>query len=270
MAWESRARGGRYYTRSRRVEGRVVREYVGCGIAGELAAQADQEARRIQETIRAAERAERKALEDIEQVLVSYNRAADGLTAGVLSNAGYHRTTEESGDMEELARLDDIDALATTASKGDRSVLEVLRKAICDTDNGLWTEIGNLTLWVQNELIDMMFAKEELLAREAVKAKLAELVSELAGPSPSPLERLLVERIATCWLDVQEADRRYLKAAKGQGSFALGEYYQRRQDRAHKRLLTAIKTLAQVRKLGGAVVQVNVAEQQINVAQSNG
>jgi len=172
--------------------------------------------------------------------------------------------------MEELARLDEIDALATAASKGDRSALEVLRKAIDDTDHSLWSEIGNLTLWVQNELIEMMFPKEELAAREAVRAKLSELASELSGPSPSPLERLLVERIATCWLDVQEADTRYLKAAKGECSFAQGDYYQRRQDRAHKRFLTAVKTLAQVRKLGGAVVQVNVGDQQINVAQSNG
>ena len=172
--------------------------------------------------------------------------------------------------MQELARLDDIDTLATAASQGDRTVLEALRKAVCETDHNLWSEIGNLSLWVQNELIDMMFAKEELLAREAVKDKLSELATELSGPSPSPLERLLVERTVTCWLDVQAADRCYLNATKGQSSFAQGEYYQRRQDRAHRRLLTAIKTLAQVRKLGGAVVQVNVAEQQINVAQSNG
>jgi hypothetical protein len=172
--------------------------------------------------------------------------------------------------MEELARLDDIDALATAASRGDQSALEVLRTAICDTDHRLWSEIGNLALWVQNELINMMFTREELAAREAVKAKLLELTSELSGPSPSPLERLLVERIATCWLDAAEADRRYLKASKGECSFAQGEYFQRRQDRAHKRLLSAIRTLAQVRKLGGAVVQVNIGDQQVNVAQSNG
>jgi hypothetical protein len=91
MAWESRARGGRYYTRSRRVGGRVVREYIGCGLAGERAAQADQEARRIREARRAAERAEREALEDINQRLASYHKAAGGLAAGVLDNAGYHR-----------------------------------------------------------------------------------------------------------------------------------------------------------------------------------
>jgi hypothetical protein len=41
MAWERRERGGRYYTRSKRVNGQVVREYIGTGALAEAMAKLD-------------------------------------------------------------------------------------------------------------------------------------------------------------------------------------------------------------------------------------
>ena len=38
------------------------------------------------------------------------------------------------------------------------------------------------------------------------------------------------------------------------------------QDRAHRRYLSAIRTLAQVRRLLTPAVQINVGENQVNVA----
>ena len=43
--WEKRQRGGLYYTRSRKVGGRVVREYVGTGPLAGIAALMDEEDR---------------------------------------------------------------------------------------------------------------------------------------------------------------------------------------------------------------------------------
>ena len=58
---------------------------------------------------------------------------------------------------------------------------------------------------------------------------------------------MLVERIVSCWLQVQHAD---LIVVQPKGvSHASGDYNQRRQDRSHRRLLAAVKTLASVRRL---------------------
>src|SRR5262245_66143189 len=92
------------------------------------------------------------------------------------------------------------------------------------------------------------------------------LRAELAGANPTPIERLLVERIVACWLQVQDADARYAQAKNL--SLAWGEYYQRRMDRAHRRYLSAVKALALVRKLAVPVLQVNIAREQVNVAGS--
>src|SRR4051794_19600029 len=91
MGWETRRGRGRYYTRSHKVEGGVVREYVGTGIIGELAAQQDAEQRqqRLTERQRLHHEMTRQApaaaaLEQLAQIL-------DGLTAAALIAAGYHQ-----------------------------------------------------------------------------------------------------------------------------------------------------------------------------------
>src|SRR5438309_1646009 len=142
MGWDK----GRYYTRSRKVGGRVVREYIGCGLVGELAAAVDERER-------------------------------------------CRRRTERAAFQADKARLDAQDAQV-------------------------------------NELNDL---------------------ADLLGPDPCPLERLLVQRLVTCWLQVQDADLRFAQAKEL--PIPWGDYYQRRMDRAHRRYLSAVKTLAVVRRL---------------------
>ncbi len=106
MAWEQRQRGGHYYTRSRRVSGRVVREYLGAGPLAEALARQDataQERRRAQAT-------EEQRLRDSDATLAALVddliAGTDALAAAALVLAGYHqhhrgewrRRRQEHGD----------------------------------------------------------------------------------------------------------------------------------------------------------------------------
>lgn len=91
MAWETRDRGGRYYTRSRREGGRVIREYVGGGTTGEQAAAADAQRRAARDAERALLRAERERAQEIDAELAALHRTVELLTRGHLLAAGYER-----------------------------------------------------------------------------------------------------------------------------------------------------------------------------------
>ena len=62
MGWDK----GRYYTRSKRVNGRVVREYVGSGVFGQLAEQLDLIERETRKLHQLEERSEREELESFD------------------------------------------------------------------------------------------------------------------------------------------------------------------------------------------------------------
>ena len=91
MGWETRKRGGTYYTRSRRVNGRIVREYVGGGAAGELAALLDAEDRVDREARREAVRAEQAQARAASGALTGLEDMARLAIADTLHAEGFHR-----------------------------------------------------------------------------------------------------------------------------------------------------------------------------------
>ena len=91
MAWEKRERGGRYYTRSRRVGGRVVREYVGTGALAELVSAHDAQDRANREARAAVWRAQRQRLETTEAALNELSDLGEAVAHASLLLAGYRR-----------------------------------------------------------------------------------------------------------------------------------------------------------------------------------
>jgi hypothetical protein len=96
MAWEKRERGSLYYTRSRKINGRVMREYVGAGVLGEIAARMDAEDRRRLEEEEAAWREERERLERLANSADEFCQDVEVVAQAALLAAGYrqHKRSE--------------------------------------------------------------------------------------------------------------------------------------------------------------------------------
>ena len=102
--------------------------------------------------------------------------------------------------------------------------------------------------------------------RDAIKLKYHRLQDELAGPDATPVVHLLAERVAACWLQVHELDIVMTSSkSRCEGTAWLDKY----RDRAHRRYVGALRSLAQVQALGlddarpPATIQVNLAGQQV-------
>jgi hypothetical protein len=91
MAWETRGVYGPHYTRSRRVDGRVVREYVGRGPLAESIAQADEAEREAHRLQRQREREELERDRRLDETFSTYSAGVDELLRSALEAAGYHQ-----------------------------------------------------------------------------------------------------------------------------------------------------------------------------------
>jgi hypothetical protein len=144
------------------------------------------------------------------------------------------------------------------AQRGDEKTLPMLREL--PKEPYYLDACGDLARHAENALT-RKHAGENVVVREGLFCKAAALRAELAGPTPTPLERVLVERIVACWLHMYHLE----VLCAGNNGMEWVAHHQRCLDRAHKRYLAAIKTLAVVRKLAVPVLQVNIAKKQVNV-----
>jgi hypothetical protein len=281
MGWE---RG--YYYRVRKVGGRVLREYVGAGRVGELAAELDaaQRERRRLDTL--ALRDKIAELDAIETAVKALNGRADLLARAALLTAGFRRhkrgewrkrrmngktdkprKTQQSTPAvipkadKPLTHCEEF-ALARRAEGGDHTALATLRERF--KDPAVVDRLGgDLARHSQLVLIEKLTQGNPLI-RETLQRKIHLLRAELRGPSPSPLERLLVERVVSTWLHLHYLETIY--ASEESMTLAWATHYQRSVTLAQKRYLSAIRMLALVRKLALPVLQVNIADKQLNVA----
>jgi hypothetical protein len=162
---------------------------------------------------------------------------------------------------------DDIKRLLKRAGEGDRDCLPEVRVLLADEDNGAtYREFyGSSAEWLRHSVIKKA-AGRHVLRQEAIEQELERIGSDLQGRNPTPIERLLAERASLCWFIVHWYESTYANADGW--NIANADFQHRKIDRAHRRFLTAVRTLAQIRKLALPTLQVNIARNQVNVAES--
>jgi hypothetical protein len=169
---------------------------------------------------------------------------------------------------EKEQRLKALSWLQTMINRADGGNADALAhvKAAYKAVPSLVPMVGMLQHNAEQSILTGLLGDRQPYARMVIERQLDELKSELIGEHPSALERILAERVALCWLDALVADAEAAHRLQGSLPLAQAEYWQKRTERAQKNFLRAAKMLAVVRRLGVSAVQINVAEQQVNVA----
>src|SRR5690606_18012043 len=145
----------------------------------------------------------------------------------------------------EPAVVTELRALVNRAQAGDPAALPRIRQTL-DQHPEVWQHLGDLSALAERAWIGVL-AADNPLGVEAMKRTVEEMRAELAGEHPTRLERMIVDQIIVCWMEVQYLE--VVAAEAGRRSFEQTGPRLRRLDSAQKRYLKAVKALAELRTL---------------------
>jgi hypothetical protein len=185
----------------------------------------------------------------LEGPVLEYCQCVDRLFAAWMSLNGWYKHRGQWRKRGPITRrvlmskgFDDIDA-ASQAEESGRL------RAEGDFEASLLRFRGDMA----RNAMEMLISKisDDPYTRECLRLKVGRLQHELAEDAPSPIEKILAERVAVRYLDTYYSDM----LADSTCNLAAGDLSQRRQDRAQRRYLQAVKGLAECRKIEASTIQ---------------
>ena len=150
-----------------------------------------------------------------------------------------------------------LEAQIILAKRGNRAVLPDLRKSL-DENHELWQHYGDLSLQTQQLWIET-FGGKDLYLKECALRQIEEMKKDLVGTNPSPLEKLLVERVVAAWIKMQYVECLETQAPGGE-YIKLAEFRMRQQQAAHNQFLSAVKMLNIVRSTAAKTITVELRQ----------
>jgi hypothetical protein len=154
--------------------------------------------------------------------------------------------------------------LLRLAEKAEKNAVPEIRRILSEHPDLAWHFV-DVAETVEDTLIEEMTREGDLATKVIMRCQLQAMREQIAGQNSSSLERLLSERVVVTWLELQLFEALYAQNMRNL-TIPQAEHHQKRLDRAHRRHLSAIRALAQIRKLlkGTAITQINIADKQIN------
>lgn len=105
--------------------------------------------------------------------------------------------------------------------------------------------------WTVNRMVEWVAGEgSDPETNEALQDDLIQVATDLAGPEPTPLDRLLAETAAFSWFALRSHESSFVTGeTMDNHPESMSECEVRRLDRAHRRFLSTVRVLTTVRKL---------------------
>jgi len=157
----------------------------------------------------------------------------------------------------------------TNKEKPRAEDLVALRRFFDDVPE-VWHSTGNMATRTLDHLIRTYY-QQSAYVRECVSRRVEELREQLGYQESPTLERILIEQILVCWVNLYVLEINSATKLCESHSKETGLYWDRRLTGAQRRFRRASECLARIRKLSRNVptLQFNIAAlggQQLNVA----
>jgi hypothetical protein len=117
---------------------------------------------------------------------------------------------------------------------------------LVDAPSEVWHHLADLAARVERSWLDLLSAEHPFLAK-ALKGMAQEMKTDLLGDHPTPLERLLVDQVVCCWLEVHHAEAEAERLPSGSAKPA--GFRRRHLKAAQRRFQAAVKALRDLRTL---------------------
>lgn len=156
--------------------------------------------------------------------------------------------------------------LVKRAQGGEVEAVKALRDQFASNPEGLVRLAGgNLASMALDRAYARAFGNDQRLFEVGVRAKLELLRGSLEGEAPSAIESMIIDSIALAWFQCYIAAIQADQAEEKRDC----DFFERRHERAHRRMMHGLKSLAHVRRLNVgqllAAIQAN-GNSTVNVA----